>query len=152
MSLKDTAEAELLPQSSSLLGRLRRMGLLLTGDQALADAILREAFLRARAAFARGDNVSEEDIFKLGFDAFDNAVKRRGIVVILNRKRSRGGGLGATISELEHDERIALSLLVMEDIELKDAAILSGRPAWMLERSLASAVSKLERSEDIDDE
>ena len=120
------------------------MGLVLTGDQQLADGILRDAFTKARQAFKSGSGASEKDIFKLGFDAFDDAVHRKGVVVILDRAGKRDGSLSESVNNLSYVERVAIALLLIENMSPKRGAILSGRPASVLEESLTVAMSKLE--------
>jgi hypothetical protein len=52
------------------------MGRILTGDQKVADSVLENAFVRARSAIRPGNSlITASDIFKLGFDAFDDAVR-----------------------------------------------------------------------------
>ena len=127
-----------------LLRRLRRMGLVLTGDQTLADGILQDAFVRARNAIRSTRDITERDVFKLGFDAFDDAVHRKGVVVILNRAARRDGSLSDRVNRLNYVERVAIALLVVENMSPRAGAILSGRPPQLLENALADAINKLE--------
>ncbi len=134
-------------ENEPLLRRLRRMGLVLTGDQQLADGILRDAFMRAQNAVSASQELSEKDIFKLGFDAFDDAVHRKGVVVILNRAGSRDGSLGDRVNRLSYVERVAIALLVVENMTPKEGAVLSGLPGPLLENALTDAMTKLEQRE-----
>lgn len=137
--------------SEPLLRRLRRMGLILTGDQKLADGILQEAFTRARQAFSGSSGVTEKDIFKLGFDAFDDAVHRKGVVVILSRAARRDNSLGERVNGLSYVERVSIALLLVENMTPRAGAILSGRPASMLEDSLGTAMIKLDQTRTMHD-
>ncbi|WP_143435638.1 hypothetical protein [Henriciella aquimarina] len=128
----------------SLLRRIRRMGLILTGDQKLADGILEDAFTQARKAFDATSDISGKDIFKLGFDAFDDAVHRKGVVVLLNRGAKPGGTLSERVNSLSYVERVAIALLLVENMTPKAGAILSGRPPSVLEHALGEAMTKLE--------
>ena len=132
--------------SEPLLRRLRRMGLVLTGDQTLADGILRDAFLRARGAFDSPQDVSHQDVFKLGFDAYDDAVHKKGVVVILGRAGRKSGTLEERVNALSYVERVAIALLLVEEMSPRAGAILSGRPAVVLEDALAGALMKLENT------
>ena len=135
------------PSSSErepLLRRLRRIGLILTGDQTLADGILGDAFVRARSAIRRADDIDEMDVFKLGFDAFEDALHRKGVVVILRPAGRGDGSLGDRVSRLPYVERVAVSLLVVEKLSPRASAILSGRPAAVLEDALTNALPKLD--------
>lgn len=136
-----------IPHSSErepLLRRLRRMGRILTGDQKVADSVLEDAFVRARSAIRAPEAfIAATDIFKLGFDAFDDAVHRKGVVVLLNRAGARDGSLGERVNQLSYVERVAIALLLIENMSPKVAAILSGRPASVLEESLSSAIEIL---------
>ncbi|GGB62255.1 hypothetical protein [Henriciella pelagia] len=128
-----------------LLRRLRRMGRILTGDQKVADSVLENAFVRARSAIRPGNSlITASDIFKLGFDAFDDAVHRKGVVVILNRAGTRDGSLGERVNQLSYVERVAIALLLVENMTPRGAAILSGRPASLLENSLVTAIDLLD--------
>lgn len=121
------------------------MGLILTGDQKLADGILQNAFERARSAVSgREKQLSELDVFKLGFDAFDDAVHRKGVVVLLPRTVARDGSLSDKVNQLSYVERVSISLLLIEKMRPKDAAALSGRPQSLLHDSLSRALIKLD--------
>lgn len=131
-----------------LLRRLRRMGWILTGDQQVADSVVQTAFDRARQSLARSDDViTEADVFRLGFDAFDDAVHQKGVVVLLNREKPSDGSLGDDVRRLTYVERVAIALLIVEEMSPKQAAILSGRPAGILENCLKSALGKLDDTE-----
>lgn len=131
-----------------LLTRLRRMGWILTGEQQVADSVLQTAFERSRTVLAGlGDQLTELDLFKLGFDAFDDAAHQKGVVVILKQPLRRGGTLGDDIKGLTYVERIAVALMLVEGMPARMAAILSGRPQRILEESLTAAVAKLEPGE-----
>ncbi|WP_084418410.1 hypothetical protein [Henriciella litoralis] len=135
---------DLSTNSGSLLRRLRRLGLILTGDQTLADGILEAAFLRARPAVQAQRNISPQDIFKLAFDAFDDAIHRKGVVVILTTSRDEDGSLNGRVRSLTYVERVAVALILVEDMSPHDAMVLSGRPSQILENSLNSAIKKLD--------
>ena len=127
-----------------LLRRLRRIGLILTGDQMLADGILSDAFVRARGAIRHADDIDEMDVFKLGFDAFEDALHRKGAVIVLHRAGRGDGSLGDRVSRLTYVERVAVSLLVVEKLSLRASAILSGRPTSVLENARTDALPKLD--------
>ncbi|MGB3627739.1 MAG: hypothetical protein WA989_18075, partial [Henriciella sp.] len=130
-----------------LLRRLRRMGLILTRDHKLADSILREAFLSAnRAGNSTDRDYSELDLFELGFDAFDDAVHRKGAVITPTRAASNDGSLGNWVNQLTYVERVATSLLLVERMTPKQAAILSGRPPNILRVGLTKALQNCERN------
>lgn len=137
-------------ENEPLLRRLRRMGLILTGDQKLADGILQDAFARARRTISGPRDISEQDILKLGFDAFEDAVHRKGVVVILDRAGKRDGSLGDHVNKLSYIERIAIALLLIENMSPKAGASISRRPPAVLEEALADAMGKLEISETAD--
>lgn len=137
--------------SEPLLRRVRRMGLVLTGDQQLADGILRDAFLRARTAFQSSHDLNDQDVFKLGFDAYDDAVHKKGVVVILGRSGKNDGTLGGRVNQLSYVERVAIALLLVEDMSPKAGAVLSGRPPQVLEEALSTALKKLENKPNEDD-
>ncbi|MEM5517064.1 hypothetical protein WNY37_08880 [Henriciella sp. AS95] len=100
--------------------------------------------MRARSAIRAPEAfIAATDIFKLGFDAFDDAVHRKGVVVLLNRAGARDGSLGERVNQLSYVERVAIALLLIENMSPKVAAILSGRPASVLEESLSSAIEIL---------
>ena len=120
------------------------MGLVLTGDQTLADGILQDAFVRALQAIRSSGDITERDVFKLGFDAFDDAVHRKGVVVILDRAAKRDGSLSDRVNRLSYVERVAIALLLVENMSPKAGAILSGRPPQVLENALSDAILKLE--------
>ena len=131
-----------------LLTRLRRMGWILTGEQSVADSVLQSAFERSRTVLdGLGDRLTELDLFKLGFDAFEDAAHQKGVVVILSRPQHRGGTLGDDIRGLSYVERIAVALMLVEEMPAQKAAILSGRPQRILQESLITAVAKLEPAE-----
>ncbi len=142
-------QAAFTPKSSRepILKRLRRMGLILTGDQKLADGILQDAFQRARNADPDAEDISEENVLKIGFHAFDDAVHRKGVVVILNRAGNRDGSLGDHVNKLSYVERLAIALLHIEKMTPMRAASLSGRPASVLQEALGDAMQKLEIDE-----
>ncbi len=127
----------------SLLQRLRRMGLIITGNQNVADAILRDAFHRANAAFTSSIDANEDDIFKLGFDAFDDAVHRKGVVVLMGRRPKEDGSLWSAVHNLTYFERLSIALLLVEEMSPREAAILSGRPPQTLDLALEHALAKL---------
>jgi hypothetical protein len=118
--------------------------LILTGDQKLADGILKDAFLRARSAIRHADDIDKMDVFKLGFDAFEDALHRKGVVIVLNRSGQGDGSIGDRVSRLTYIERVAVSLLVVEKLSPRASATLSGRPASVLENALADALPKLD--------
>ena len=132
------------PGHVSLLQRLRRMGLVLIGNQKTADAILRDAFNMAAEAFGPPDGASESDIFRLGFDAFDNAVHRRGKLVLLGRPMEKDGNLASGVHNLTYVERLSISLLLVEEMTPREAAVMSGRPPQVLEKALVDAINKLD--------
>ena len=114
----------------------------------MADSVLQTAFDRARQSLAGSDDViTEDDVFRLGFDAFDDAVHQKGVVVILNRGKPSDGSLGDDVRRLTYVERIAIALLIVEEMSLKQAAILSGRPVGILDNCLKSALGKLDDTE-----
>ena len=131
------------PGPLSLLQRMRRMGLIITGNQNVADAILRDAFHKASAAFASAVDANEDDIFKLGFDAFYDAVHRKGVVVLIGRASKEDGSLWSAVHNLTYFERLSIALLLVEEMSPREAAILSGRPPQTLELALEYAVAKL---------
>ncbi|MEQ9317377.1 MAG: hypothetical protein RLN72_16115 [Henriciella sp.] len=129
------------------------MGLILIGDQKLADGILQSAFMRARAANTNAEErLSHSDLIQLGFDAFDDAVHRKGVVVVLAPILARDGSLKDQVGQLTYNERVSISLLMIEDMLLKDAAILSGLPNRILQDGLESALSKLDTAREPDPE
>lgn len=123
------------------------MGLVITGNQEIADAILRDAFQRAAAAFPPDAAAAEEDIFKLGFDAFDDAVHRKGVVVLMGHRPKNDGTLWGGVHNLTYFERVAIALLLVEEMSSREAAILSGRPPQTLELALEQAVARLDAGE-----
>ncbi|MEE2878432.1 MAG: hypothetical protein VX593_05450 [Pseudomonadota bacterium] len=130
-----------------LLKQLRRIGLVLTGDQKLADGILMGAMTRT-ASLPKGQRpVNDAGVTKIGFDAYDAACMGRGAIAILTRLITHDGSLSGRVSQLSYLERIAVSLLLIEDMTAIDGASLSGRPALMLEEALASALPKLDMDE-----
>ena len=128
-----------------MLQQLRRIGRVLTGDQKLADGILHDAFMRAENAMDTGGSIDRMDVVKLGFKAFEDAVHRKGRVVILKRACAWcGGSLGDRVSRLSYVERVAVALLLVESMTPCAGAALSGRPAQVLEEALATAMPKLD--------
>lgn len=129
------------------------MGLVLIGDQKLADSILKGAFIRAGAARgSASERLSSSDLIRLGFDAFDDAVHRKGVVVVLAPILARDGSLKDQVNQLTYNERVSISLLMIEDMMIRDASILSGLPNRILQDGLASALSKLDTAHEPDPE
>lgn len=126
--------------------RVRRMGWFLTLDQILADRLIATAFRRDRARLMNGGVPTQYAVLRWAFRIFDDATSDGKLLLLPpapTPDRRRHGGLRERLSELSHEERVATSLMIVEEFSPDQAALLSGRSKDALEDALMNAIGHL---------
>ena len=106
------------PDTQVLMQRLRRLGWILLGNQALADKVLHDLF---ETLPFDPDELDDDGqiLFRMAFAAFDHVTHGRTNISMM-RPRNGGEGLEARLRQLNPDERTAIAMMVVEPFSMSD--------------------------------
>lgn len=131
-------------QGDSVVFRIRRMSWVLAGSRSLGDSLLAAAItaddLPARSKSEAGD--ADEPLFIWAFKALDARCSDHGNIRAFKNRRDESPSLIARLNALPYELRVAVLLVIIEQIPPADAAEFSGRSAFAL-ASAASAATQI---------
>lgn len=128
----------------TLLGRLRRLGWMMIGDQKLADILLADVLEVEKVNEDQDLDFSAENLLlQAVFHRYDEASAGKTRVSLLKNATGHLPRMTQEVLHLTTIQRLAVALLAVEGMSADEAASLSGRPASVLQSALIEATNIL---------